>query len=48
MRPNLLGGPGLDEVDSGLLHGESRKMMGNEEMKKGVDSETTLDREKKC
>lgn len=44
MRPDLLGGPGPGEVDSGLLHGESRRMMGNEEMRMGGDFETDLDR----
>lgn len=45
MRPDLLGGPGPGEVYSGLLHGESRRMMGNEEMRMGGDFETDLDRE---
>lgn len=30
MRPNLLGGPGLGEEDSGLFHGGSKRRMGNE------------------
>lgn len=47
MRPDLLGGPGSDEEDSGWLHGESRRRMGNEEMRRGVDSVTDLGREKK-
>lgn len=44
MRPNLLGGPGPGVEDSGLLHGESRRMMGNEEMRMGGDFETDLHR----
>lgn len=47
MRPDLLGGPGPGEEDSGLLHVGSRRTTGNEEMMKGGDSETDLDREKK-
>lgn len=44
MRPDLLGGPGPGEEDSGLLHGGSRRRMGNEEMRRGGDSETDLNR----
>lgn len=46
MRPDLLRGPGPGEEDSGLLHGGSRRRMGNEEMRRGGDSVTDLDRER--
>ena len=44
MRPDLLGGLGPGEEDSGLLHGESRKRMESEEMKMDEDFETDLRR----
>lgn len=44
MRPDLLGGPEPGEEDSGLLHGGSTRMMGNEEMRRGGDFETDLDK----
>lgn len=47
MRPDLSEGPGPDEEDNGLLHGESRRRMGNEELKRGGDYETDLDRGRK-
>ena len=46
MRPDLLGGPGPGEEDSGLLHEGSRKRMGNEEMRRGGYSETDLNRDR--
>lgn len=47
MRPDLLEGPGPDEEDSGLHHGESRRRMGNEELKRGGDYETDLEKGRK-
>lgn len=44
MKPDLLEGPGPGEEDSGLLHGGSMRMTENEEMGKGGDSETDLER----
>lgn len=44
MKPDLLGGPGPGEEDSGLLHGGSMRRMENEEMEKGGDSESDLER----
>lgn len=44
MKPDLLGGLGPGEEDSGLLHGGSMRMTENEEMGKGGDSETDLER----
>lgn len=46
MTPDLLRDPGPSEEDSGLLRGGSKTRMGNEEMRRGGDSVTDLDRER--